>query len=182
MKLNWILWFSWKCPLSSKKDQEKLWKHVRLTQDFENLLKLIITIGKVAYTFGLSHGELPWVWKDHDSWCFPFQFLKYNCILIQSFSPTLIDETNKRLKYKPNYIWWIREQKQACVKQALAKRKLKWYMIEDANWEKGFQKNFAQFCLQGNTSFIIRNVKNLICISTWDVERTIHGSALWNIK
>jgi hypothetical protein len=32
-------------------------------------------------------------------------------------------------------------------------------MIKDANWEKGFQKNFAQFCLQGNTSFIVRHVK-----------------------
>lgn len=51
-------------------------------------------------------------------------------------------------------------------------------MIEDANWEKGFQKNFAQFCLQGNASFIRRHVKNVIYISTWDVERTIHGSAL----
>jgi hypothetical protein len=49
-------------------------------------------------------------------------------------------------------------------------------MIEDANWEKGF--NFAQFCLQGNTSFIIRHVKNVIYISKWDMERMIHGSAV----
>jgi hypothetical protein len=51
-------------------------------------------------------------------------------------------------------------------------------MIKDANWEKGFPKNFAQFCLQGNTSFIIRHVKNVIYMSKWDVERPIHGSAL----
>lgn len=57
------------------------------------------------------------------------------------------------------------------MKQTLAKRKWKLYMIEDANWEKGFQKNFAQFCLQGNASFIRRHVKNVIYISTWDMEK-----------
>jgi hypothetical protein len=107
-------------PPSSKKDQEKLWKHVRLTKDFENLLKLIITIGKVAYTFGLSHGELLWVWKIMIHDVSHFNFLKYNCILIQSFSRTLIGEKNKSFKYKPKYIWCIRKQKQAHVKQALA--------------------------------------------------------------
>lgn len=44
--------------------------------------------------------------------------------------------------------------------------------------KRDFKRTFAQFCLQGNTSFIIRHVKNVIYISKWDVERTIRGSAL----
>ncbi len=120
--------------------------------------------------------------KDHDSWCFPFQFLEIQLYINSIIFSHTYWWKKKRFKYKPKSIQCIRKQKQACVKQALAKRKWKWYMIEDANWEKGFQKNFAQFCFQGNTSFFIRHVKNVIYISTWDMERTIHGSALWNVK